>query len=288
MAFTLSWLILCISVSVSSLFPALKFQIHRPVLTKSAWSHPIYWCTMSAPKSLFGYGHCAKFEPHVARSCELSGGWVSIWSMDHQTQSSVWQLVCQITALFISIILNSVVSALLVLYPNDPIPYHTSILTGEAWVLELLTGHLKQIYCKLGVHVHVFNALVNELYCMGYTSSRSVSLEEQLSIFLYCCIRGVTVCYAGEWFQRSNNITVRNHYRWNVGWKLTVFIEATFRRWSWSFHPHHSTPPMCSCWQLKVMFHHKSATIRKFGHFFKDYLGTIDGSHIHLAPPAAA
>jgi hypothetical protein len=31
-------------------------------------------------------------------------------------------------------------------------PYHTSILTGEGWVLELLNGHPKQIHTELGVH----------------------------------------------------------------------------------------------------------------------------------------
>ena len=129
--------------------------------------------------------------------------------MDHQTRSSAWQLVRQHTALLVSIVINAAVSALLVLYPNDPIPYHTSILTGEAWVLELLTGHPKQIYCELGVHVHVFKALINELRCMGYTSSRFVSLEEQLAIFLYCCVTGVTVRHAGERFQRSNETISR-------------------------------------------------------------------------------
>jgi hypothetical protein len=68
--------------------------------------------------------------------------------MDHQTRSSARQLVRQITALLVSIILNAAVSALLVLYPNDPIPYHTSILTGEAWVLELLTLCKKDWSCK--------------------------------------------------------------------------------------------------------------------------------------------
>jgi hypothetical protein len=42
-------------------------------------------------------------------------------------------------------------------------PYHTFALTGEAWVLELLASHLEHICCKLGVHRHIFNALIVEL-----------------------------------------------------------------------------------------------------------------------------
>jgi hypothetical protein len=39
---------------------------------------------------------------------------------------------------------------------------------------------------------------------MGHSSSRFVSLEEQLAIFLYACVTGLTVRHIGERFQRSN------------------------------------------------------------------------------------
>jgi hypothetical protein len=71
--------------------------------------------------------------------------------------------------------------------------YHTSILTGEAWVIELLTGHPEHIRCELGVHRHVFIALISELCELGLQNSRLVSLEEKLSIFLYCCVTGLTI-----------------------------------------------------------------------------------------------
>ena len=41
--------------------------------------------------------------------------------------------------------------------------YHTSALTGEAWVMELLSGHPEHIQTELGVHLHVFVALIAEL-----------------------------------------------------------------------------------------------------------------------------
>ena len=42
-------------------------------------------------------------------------------------------------------------------------PYHTSILSGQAWVEELLNGHPERIRTEFGVHRHVFLALRAEL-----------------------------------------------------------------------------------------------------------------------------
>jgi hypothetical protein len=45
----------------------------------------------------------------------------------------------------------------------DKTPYHTSALTGEAWVQELLTGHPERIRNELGVHKEVFEELIRSL-----------------------------------------------------------------------------------------------------------------------------
>lgn len=87
----------------------------------------------------------------------------------------------------------------------DKIPYHTSALSGEAWVLELLQGHPKRIRCELGVHKHVFYALHAELCTMGLAPARDVTSEEQLAIFLYKCVTGLSVEHVGERFQHSND-----------------------------------------------------------------------------------
>ena len=92
---------------------------------------------------------------------------------------------------------------------SDPQPHHTSILTGAGWLVELLLGHPDRIRCELGVRKHVFEALVNELHSMGYGDNRSVCLEEQLGIFLYTCVTGLTVRHVGERFQRSNETVAR-------------------------------------------------------------------------------
>jgi hypothetical protein len=49
----------------------------------------------------------------------------------------------------------------------NKIPYHTSILTGEGWVLELLNGHPKRMHTELGVHCHVFRHLISALQDAG-------------------------------------------------------------------------------------------------------------------------
>ena len=84
-------------------------------------------------------------------------------------------------------------------------PWHTSMLTGQMWVIELLAGHLECIHTELGVHRHVFYAIIDELCELGHTDSKFVTLEEQLAIFLYCSVTGLTVRHLGERFQRAND-----------------------------------------------------------------------------------
>jgi hypothetical protein len=88
-------------------------------------------------------------------------------------------------------------------------PYHTSTLTGKGWVLELISGHSERIRCELGVHLHVFTELLARLRSIGHTDSKHVSLEEQVTIFLYTCVTGLTTRHVGERFQRSNETISR-------------------------------------------------------------------------------
>ena len=73
--------------------------------------------------------------------------------MDHRARYAMRQQLHRFTALFVSMIIAAAATALQSLYPNDPVPYHTSVLTGEAWVSELMKGHPKRIHCELGVHL---------------------------------------------------------------------------------------------------------------------------------------
>jgi hypothetical protein len=84
---------------------------------------------------------------------------------------------------FLSIILTATAAVLQSFEMREP--YHTLILMGEGWVMELLTGHPDQICCEFGVSHDVFAALISELQGMGYGNSKYMSLEEQLAIFIY-------------------------------------------------------------------------------------------------------
>ncbi|KAG2031187.1 hypothetical protein BDR03DRAFT_876458, partial [Suillus americanus] len=64
------------------------------------------------------------------------------------------------------------------------IPYHTSILTGEAWIYEFIAGHPDRICHNLSINLEVFEALVWILKQHDiYQSRNGISVEEQLRIF---------------------------------------------------------------------------------------------------------
>jgi hypothetical protein len=95
----------------------------------------------------------------------------------------------------------------------DKQPYHTSALTGDGWVQELINGHPKRIQCELGVHKHVFSALVESLRRDGFENTKNIRLEEQLAIFLYASVTGLSTCHLGERFQHSVRFVPRRVLR---------------------------------------------------------------------------
>ena len=99
--------------------------------------------------------------------------------------------VIDITTIFIGLVMKGVVLYGTTIY--DKTPYHTSALTGEMWVLELLHGHPERIQNELGVHKHVFLSLCSDLQWYGHQDSKLVTLKEQLTIFLYTCITGLSI-----------------------------------------------------------------------------------------------
>ena len=117
-------------------------------------------------------------------------------------------------ALLVTHILSKLtIDLLLSNIPRNPQPYHTSALSGEAWLIELILGHPDCIRCELGMDVHTFKAVTLELWRHNHESSKYVSLEEQLAIFLYICVTGLPIRHVGERFQRSNDTISRYVYR---------------------------------------------------------------------------
>ena len=175
---------------------------------------------------------------------------------------------------------------------SDPQPYHTSILTGAGWLIELLLGHPDHIRCELGVCKHVFETLVNELCSLGCGDNRFVCLEEQLGIFLYSCVTGLTVRHVGERFQRSNDTVARCV-------SILILIPSTVVPTSLCIYFHRYFKEMTIIFSSPT-FYNKYVKLPtadapipdqilhnpKF-YPFRDALGAIDGSHIHTAPPAA-
>lgn len=63
---------------------------------------------------------------------------------------------------------------------------HTSHLSGEEWVQELLQGHENRIYNELGMNKTVFLNLLKVLRIdAGVCGLRYVTAEEQLATFFY-------------------------------------------------------------------------------------------------------
>jgi hypothetical protein len=109
--------------------------------------------------------------------------------------------VVQAAAGFISVLITS---AILFSGPLPPTAYHTSALSGQGWALELINGHPECMHTELGVRVHVFRRMIIALQNAGISSSKHVSLEEKLAIFLHASVTGLSIWHLGERFQHSN------------------------------------------------------------------------------------
>jgi len=106
--------------------------------------------------------------------------------------------------------------------------YHTSRLSGAEWVDELIKGHPDRIWTELGMRLHVFLALVHELRLLGLKDGRIVGVNEQVAIFLYMCVTGLSVRHVGERFQRANE-TISKY--------LLIYFDNSKLKLSKVFHP---------------------------------------------------
>ena len=64
---------------------------------------------------------------------------------------------------------------------------------------ELIYGYPDRIRTELRMSVHVFLALIEELWSHCHLEdSKHVSLKEQVAIFLYMCVIGLSMWHVGE------------------------------------------------------------------------------------------
>jgi hypothetical protein len=128
--------------------------------------------------------------------------------MDIKAQAC-WK--CQILIIItIAVAQITYLDSLLFLSHTERVPYHTSILTGQAWVYKLISGHPDQIRHNFGIDLQVFEDLLATLHQHGFVQSHNgVTIAEQLGIFLYTCVTELSSCHVGERFQRLPDTITR-------------------------------------------------------------------------------
>src|ERR1700761_1024451 len=106
-----------------------------------------------------------------------------------------------------SIVAVFFVDSALRLEQPSPIPMHTSILTGQRWLDELLnTRNPQRCFNQLGMYPASFCLLHWELVMNGgLTSGRAVSAAEQTAIFVYWMVHGSSQRELMERFQHSGD-----------------------------------------------------------------------------------
>lgn len=128
-------------------------------------------------------------------------------------------LLLNAAAIFINIVAFTVIrmrSRKQLIRSRRPLrPYHTSQLSGEGWVQELMNGHPDRIKNELGMRKHVFKSLTTILQTCGLKRSKHLSCEEQVAIFLYGSVTGLAVRHLGERFQHSND-TISRYVIFNI------------------------------------------------------------------------
>ena len=110
---------------------------------------------------------------------------------DSDSSSIDSDLLIDLGVIFFNLVINSTLQYGILTY--DKTAYHTSALTGEMWVLELLNGHPECIRNELGVHKYVFRNIIKDLCLFSHQDTKVITLEEQLTIFLYTCVTGLSI-----------------------------------------------------------------------------------------------
>ena len=83
---------------------------------------------------------------------------------------------------------------------------HTSRLSGEQWIEELIAGHDVRFYNELRMQKFVFKRLLAVLEQTGQLlRMRHVSTSEQLAISLHYAWRGLSNCALQSCFQRNED-----------------------------------------------------------------------------------
>jgi hypothetical protein len=161
-------------------------------------------------------------------------------------------------------------AAVLSAIPPQPMPQHTSELTGQAWVEELLSGHSSRMRNNLGMNPHVFRRLLAALELKaGFCDSRWIKKEEKLAITLYAFVTNNTNRKLAERFQCSGDTI--SHTLHEV---IDLLCDPTF------YHSFMKQP------NPNIIPNH-ILNNPKFYPYFKDCIGALDGTHKPCVPLSA-
>ena len=98
---------------------------------------------------------------------------------------------------------------------------HTSILSGQHWLDELLGGHDGRFHNEIGMQKFVFRRLLTTLeMCTGLRGTQHVSAAEQVAIFLHFVCRGLSNRALQERFQHSGDTIMK--------WVLSLITQALY------------------------------------------------------------
>lgn len=166
-------------------------------------------------------------------------------------------------------------------------PYHNSKLSGAAWVEELIVGHPDRIRSELGMSVHVFLMLVEELrFSCQLQDSRHITLKEQVAIFCYTCVTGLSIRHVGERFQRSNKTISLYGTLWRPNYNS--ISSNCFDRYFRTILDALTSPPF---YKKYVQLPDALAPIpsyiagnQKFTPWFDNVIGAMGGTHITCCP----
>ncbi|CAJ2645509.1 unnamed protein product [Trifolium pratense] len=133
-------------------------------------------------------------------------------------------------------------------------PCRTSELTGHSWV----QGNPTRCYEMLRMEKHIFNKLCNELVEHGLKSSKRMTIEEMVAMFLVIVGHGVGNRMIQERFQHSGETVSRHFHR-----VLHACLKLSFK------YIKPEDPMFCHC-------HAKVKNDKRYWPFFKNAIGAID------------
>jgi hypothetical protein len=148
-------------------------------------------------------------------------------------------------------------------------PQHTSILSGRAWMEELLTGHPKRMRDNMGISQAGFQYLEQLLTQKGgLKSARYMDSTERLGIFLYAVTSDLSMRKLAERFQRSTQ-TIHKAYHHVLQCLISKPIYTSKIKSATAPTPLHP--------KIEYSWHYSP--------YFNDCIGAVDGTHIPISPP---